>query len=458
MINVILCGGSGTRLWPISRGSLPKQFHSLYGETTLFQQTYLRNSAQSEHTLVVLNSELYYVALDQLKEVGAKEFTLLVEEEGRDTAAAIALAAFHIAQSWGDELMMVTPSDHVIKQERNYYAAVDKAISFATNNHLVVFGITPTHPETGYGYIERKAEFEVERFVEKPNKDKAEEFLKNNNFFWNSGMFMFSSSLYLSELKKNAVDVYDTSKNVYDICKENLRFITKQMQKIPKISIDYAVIEKSESLKMVYGDFGWSDLGSFDSLYSINEKDNMKNVLKSKTVLINSHRNYFESSSRMITALDVDDLVVVDSDDALLITRRGSTQGVKELVGELKKDNANLVRYDSKVFRPWGQYKVLEEDESYKIKKIVVNSGGKLSLQKHKHRSEHWIVVSGVANVTKADKEYIVKKNESIYISAGEVHRIENPYEKNLILIEVQVGDYLGEDDIVRLDDVYRRT
>jgi len=457
MINVILCGGSGTRLWPISRGSLPKQFHPLYGENTLFQQTYLRNSAQSEHTLIVLNSELYYVALDQLKEVGAKEYTLLVEEEGRDTAAAIALAAFHIEKNWCKGLMMVTPSDHVIKQEENYHIAVNKAIGFARNDKLVVFGITPTHPETGYGYIERKDEFEVERFVEKPDKDQAEEFLNNNNFFWNSGMFMLSSSLYLRELKKNALDVYDASRNVYAECKENLRFIAKKMQTIPKISIDYAVIEKSERLKMVYGDFGWSDLGSFDSLYAINEKDNMENVLKSKTLLINSHGNYFESNDRIITAIDIDDLVIVDSDDALLITKRGSTQVVKELVGELKKNNENLVRYHSKVFRPWGQYKVLEEDNSYKIKKIVVHPKGKLSLQKHKHRSEHWIVVSGVANVTKGTSTHLVKKNESIYISAEEVHRIENPYDEELILIEVQVGDYLGEDDIIRLDDIYKR-
>jgi len=458
MINVILCGGSGTRLWPVSRGSLPKQFHSLYGNNTLFQQTFLRNYKQSTHTLIVLNSELYYVALNQLSEINATDYTLLVEEEGRDTAAAIALAAFHVEANWGEELMMVTPSDHVIKQNVNFENAVGEATVFAKENNLVVFGITPTRPESGYGYIERKGINEVERFVEKPEISKAKEFIKSDKFFWNSGMFMLSNILYIDELKTNALEVYETSMNVYKNCKNSLRFTVEEMKKIPKISIDYAVIEKSKSLKMVYGDFGWSDLGSFDSLYTINDKDENENVIKAPILLKNSNRNYFESQNRFIAALDVDDLIVVDSDDALLITKRGSSQGVKDIVGELKNEHANLVRYHSKVFRPWGQYKVLEEEDSYKIKKIVVHSGGKLSLQKHKYRSEHWIVVSGIANVTKADKEYIVKKNESIYISADEIHRIENPYEKNLVLIEVQVGDYLGEDDIIRLDDVYKRT
>ncbi len=457
MINVILCGGSGTRLWPISRDSLPKQFHNIYGKYTLFQQTVLRNMDYSSKTIIILNQDLYFVAIDQLEEIGLSNYIILIEEEGRDTAAAIALTSFYVKEHYTDEVMLITPSDHVIKNEKNYQESVFQAIKFAEEKNIVIFGITPTSPETGYGYIEKENQNNVKRFVEKPNLDKAKEYLKYDSFFWNSGMFVFTSDTYLKELKLNENNIYETSKVVYEQSKKTLRFKKKDMQIIPKLSIDYAVIEKCHNLKMVYGDFDWSDLGSFDSLYNINKKDENNNFITSKGVIIDSYNNYFESSKRTLCAIGISNLIVVDTDDALLITKIGKSQRVKEVVNELKKQNSDLVKYHTEVYRPWGQYKVLEENSNYKIKKIIVSPGGKLSLQKHFHRSEHWVVVSGIATVTKEDKIHSIEKNKSIYISPQEIHRIENKESKDLVLIEVQVGSYLGEDDIVRIEDIYDR-
>lgn len=457
MINVILCGGSGTRLWPVSRDSLPKQFHNIYGKWTLFQQTVLRNVNYSSKIIIILNQDLYFVAVDQLEDIGVVDYVILIEEEGRDTAAAIALASFYVQEYFKDEVMLVTPSDHIIKNEVNYKKAISEAIEFTKTNSIIVFGITPTSPETGYGYIEKHKDNEVKRFVEKPDLKTAKQYLQNDSFFWNSGMFIFTSSVYLEELKKNEMNIYNCSFEVYKSSKNTLRFKKNEMKKIPKLSIDYAVIEKCNNLKMVYGDFDWSDLGSFDSLYNINEKDVNSNVINSKGVILDSYNNYFESSKRVLCAVGVNDLIVVDTDDALLITKIGQSQRVKEIVQELSKQNSNLIKHHTEMYRPWGHYKVLEESSEYKIKKIVVKPKGKLSLQKHFYRSEHWVVVNGVATVTKEDKVYLVKKNESIYISPQEIHRIENNENENLVLIEVQVGSYLGEDDIVRIEDVYNR-
>lgn len=458
MINVILCGGSGTRLWPISRDSLPKQFHVVYGEHTLFQQTVLRNINHSNEVVIILNQDLYFVAIDQLEEVNIKNYTIMIEEEGRDTAAAIALAALYVQENYPDEVMLITPSDHIIKNETNYLQAIINAETFAQQNTIVVFGITPTTPETGYGYIEKEGSNGVKRFIEKPNFEKAQEYVKSGSFFWNSGMFIFKSDTYLEELKHNAFEIYTTSINVYKKSKETLRFKKVDLQTIPKLSIDYAIIEKCSRLKMVYGDFDWSDLGSFDSLYAINEKDNNGNIINTEGVILDSKNNFFQSNGRMVCAVGVEDLIVIDSDDALLITKIGCSQRVKEIVNELKSQKSELVKFHTEVYRPWGHYKVLEEENNdYKIKKILVKPQGKISLQKHLYRSEHWIVVSGVALVTKENKQYRVTKNQSIYISPEEIHRIENDSYEDLVLIEVQVGDYLGEDDIIRLDDIYDR-
>jgi len=457
MINVILCGGSGTRLWPISRDSLPKQFHNIYGDHTLFQQTVLRNHDHSSKIIIILNQDLYFVAIDQLEEINVSNYVILVEEEGRDTAAAIALASFYVEEHFEHEVLLVTPSDHIIKNEENYKNSVLKAVEFANENNIVVFGITPTSPETGYGYIEKENDNDVKRFVEKPNLETAKKYLQQDSFFWNSGMFVFSSAVYLNDLKINEKLIYDMSFNVYTKSKATLRFKKEEMLKIPSLSVDYAVIEKCDKLKMVYGDFDWSDLGSFDSLYTINEKDDRNNYVNSEGVVLDSYNNYFESSKRTLCAVGVNDLIVVDTDDALLITKIGQSQRVKEIVSELKKQNSDLVKYHTEMYRPWGHYTVLEESKDYKIKKILVKPKGKLSLQKHLYRSEHWVVVDGRATVTKEDMIHMVEKNESIYISPEEIHRIENCEKDDLILIEVQVGSYLGEDDIIRLEDVYNR-
>lgn len=458
MINVILCGGSGTRLWPISRDSLPKQFHAVYGKHTLFQQTVLRNIKHSSKVIIILNQDLYFVAIDQLEEINVSDYVIMIEEEGRDTAAAIALAALYVKENYPEEVMLITPSDHIIKNETNYFQAISNAKHFAEQDNIVVFGITPTSPEIGYGYIEKEEDNGVKRFVEKPNLEKAKQYLQNGSFFWNSGMFIFKSDIYLNELNLNAQDIYINSADVYEKSKKNLRFKQADLKLIPKLSIDYAVIEKCTRLKMVYGDFDWSDLGSFDSLYTINDKDENGNIINTEGVILDSKNNYFQSNGRTLCAIGVEDLIVIDSDDALLITKIGSSQRVKEVVSELKLQKSELVKFHTEVYRPWGHYKVLEEENNdYKIKKILVKPRAKISLQKHLYRSEHWIVVSGVALLTKEDKKYTVEKNQSIYISPEEIHRIENDTDDDLVLIEVQVGDYLGEDDIIRFDDIYDR-
>lgn len=455
MINVILCGGSGTRLWPISRDSLPKQFHKILDKHTLFQKTVLRNVNLASKLIIVLNQELYFVAIDQLNEIGVDDYEVIIEEEGRDTAGAIALASLYVEEHFQNENILVTPSDHIIEDEESYSHAVSKALEFSKND-MVVFGITPSCVETGYGYIERINDNDVKRFIEKPDNATAEVFLKEDTFYWNSGMFLFKSSLYLEELKINANDVFTSSKKIYSESSPTLRFKKEQMRMIPKISIDYAVMEKSNNLKMVYGDFGWSDLGSFDSIYKLSKKDENNNCINSKGILLNSKNNFFDSK-RTVCAIDIDDLIIIDTEDALLVSKVGSTQKVKQVVEKLKEQNNSIIKYHTEVYRPWGHYKILEESENYKIKKIVVNPNGKLSLQKHQHRSEHWVIVSGKAIVTKENNKYTINKNESIFISPNEIHRIENNENATLEIIEVQVGDYLGEDDIIRIDDIYDR-
>ena len=455
MTNIILCGGSGTRLWPISRTLMPKQFVKLFNNESLFQLTVKRNENICDQQFIVSNAEQYFLALDQLEELNFKNSKFLLEPVGRNTAPAIALACLALDK---DEIVLVSSSDHLIKNEKAYASVLEQAKKLAEADNLVTFGITPEYAETGYGYIEAQGE-DVKAFHEKPDATTAQTYVDAGNFYWNSGIFCFKAGIFLEELKKYSLEIYETSKIAYKNAKDDdiLRIRHEDMQAIPEDSIDYAVMEKSSKVKVVAANIDWSDLGSFDALAEEFEKDENGNTINENLIAINSKDNFLYSSDKMITLVDIDDLIVVDTPDALLVSKKGSSQKIKNIVKELKGRESNLHHIHLTAQRPWGSYTILEESEKYKIKRIVVKPGKRLSLQKHFHRSEHWIVVSGTALVTIEEKEIIIRPNESTYIPIGEIHRLENPGKVDVVLIEVQVGNYLGEDDIVRLQDDFQR-
>ena len=454
MVNIILCGGSGTRLWPISRTLMPKQFVKLFNDKSLFQLTVERNQKVCDSQLVVSNVEQYFLALDQLEEIQQKNNHYLLEPIGRNTAPAITLACMSLAK---DDIVLVTPSDHLIKDEVEYQKVIKKAKEFAENGKLVTFGITPTLPEIGFGYIEAN-EFDVLAFHEKPNLETAKKYLKQGNYFWNSGMFCFKVETFLDEIQKYSPDIFQQSKIAFENSKKDndvLRVLHNDMENIPDDSIDYAVMEKSQNVKVIPADINWSDVGSFDSLYSELEKDKNGNTKNPNHIAINS-RNNLVLTEKYIATVDIEDLIIVETDDALLISKKGSSQKVKEVVAQIKK-KTKLHNIHLTAHRPWGTYTILEDNQGYKIKKILVKPNKKLSLQKHYHRNEHWIVVSGTATVIVEDKKYLVRPNESTYIKMGETHRLENNGKIPVVLIEVQVGEYTEEDDIIRIKDDFNR-
>jgi len=440
MTNIILCGGNGTRLWPLSRALMPKQFVKLFDDKSLFQLTVERNSKVCNAQYIVSNAEQYFLALDQLNELGKSNNQYLLEPIGRNTAPAIALACFSLDY---DEIVLVTPSDHLIKNEKAYAEVLEKAKEFAGQGKLSTFGITPTFAETGFGYIEAD-NYDVKAFHEKPDIVTATKYLQAGNYYWNSGMFCFKAGVFLEELKKYSPEIYNASLLAYDnaVKDEMIRIKYEDMIQIPDESIDYAVMEKSNSVKVVPSDIDWSDVGSFDALAE---------------ELPNDENNNFIISDKVVELIEIKDSIIVDTGDALLVAKKGSSQKVKEIVQRLKKEGSELPNVHLTGHRPWGSYTILEEDEGYKIKRIVVQEGKRLSLQKHYHRNEHWIVLSGSAIVTVNERVFIVNPNESTYIKAGDVHRLENQGKLPLVIIEVQVGEYTGEDDIVRLEDDYQR-
>ncbi len=485
MTNIILCGGSGTRLWPISRTLMPKQFVKLFDDKSLFQLTVERNSKVCDRQFIVSNTEQYFLALDQLEELNNANNRYLLEPVGRNTAPAIALACMTLDK---DEVVLVTPSDHLIKDEAEYKKVLLQAKELANDNFLVTFGITPTFAETGFGYIEAD-ELDVKAFHEKPDLKTAQKYLDAGNYYWNSGMFCFKAGIFLEELQKYSHEVYDACENALDsrVKHENdemnthdhseqsthhseqpirhseldsesnmIRIKHDDMIKIPEDSIDYAVMEKSNIVKVVPSDINWSDVGSFDALYDELPKDENNNTLNENHISIDSKNNLIYGNEKKIATVDIEDIIIVDTGDALLISKKGSSQKVKQVVAEIKKitqlHNIHLTGY-----RPWGSYTVLEDSNGYKIKRIEVMPGKRLSLQRHKHRNEHWIVVSGEATVTINNNTFILKQNESTYIKAGDIHRLLNNSNEALVIIEVQVGSYTGEDDIERLEDDYKR-
>lgn len=456
MKTLILCGGSGTRLWPLSRTLYPKQFYPLFEGHSLFQQTILRNTEFSSEFVIVVNQEQYFMAEDQYKDLKlSQKATFILEPEGRNTAPAIALGAFKLN---ADDVMLVVPSDHLIERKSEYKKVIESAATYALNGSLVTFGIKPTHAETGFGYIEADGE-KVHSFKEKPNQKTAEAYLKSGKHFWNSGMFAFKAESYLNALKTHHPEIYSRAKTAWDSCSSSNphRVPLELMLAIPSDSIDYAVMEKSKDIKVVPSDIGWSDLGSFDSLYEALPKDEIGNTVDQNHMSLGSQNNLVVSSKKIIATIDVENLLIVDTPDALLVAQKGSSQKVKNIVESLKDANSELTKVHTTAHRPWGSYTILEESKLFKVKRIVVKPGARLSLQKHAHRSEHWIVVEGKAVVTVGEKTFSLERNQSTYIPLGEIHRLENKETSDLVMIEAQVGSYLGEDDIVRLVDDYKR-
>ena len=459
----ILAGGNGTRLWPVSRKLMPKQFVRIFEETSLFQLTLQRNRTLSHEVSIVSNEEQYFIASDQAKEIQVPIKNFFLEPVGRNTAAAIALASFSFDE---EDTMLVLPSDHLIKNQKAYEDAIANAKELAQENFLVTFGITPTFANTGFGYIEAQG-YDVKAFHEKPDAKTAQHYLEANaaspntqysQFFWNSGMFCFKAGVFLNELQKYAPKIYETSKVAYENAKktELIRIKLEDMLSIPQESIDYAVMEKSDKVKVIPCDIGWSDVGSFDALHVKLEKNENNNTSNPNLIDIDA-KNNLVLANKKVALVDVNDLIIVSTNDALLISKQGSSQKVKQVVEQLNAQNSELPNSHLTVHRPWGTYTILEDTPKYKIKRIAVKPKKRLSLQKHFHRNEHWIVVSGTAIVQVGEEEMTLRANESTYIHAGVLHRLENQGNIDLVLIEAQVGEYLGEDDIVRVEDDFKR-
>ncbi len=454
MTNILLCGGSGTRLWPLSRILMPKQFLKLFNDKSLFELALQRNSKICSNALIVCNEEQYFLALDQISNTNKAQFVL--EPMVKNTAAAITLACLSLPK---EEIVLITPSDHLIKNEKAYQEAITKALEFANDDHLVTFGIKPDSPHIGYGYIKSKNIYNVEAFVEKPDLKKAKEFLEDGNYLWNSGMFMFKVGFFLEQMQIYAKEIYnfclEAHKNTFK--QDNfIKIKSIDMEKIPELSIDYALMEKSNKVKVIPSDIAWSDVGSFESLAKeFNNGSNYSNV-NAKFLDSNDIFCYSSDKKKFIATIDLDDVFIIDTQDALLIGKKSSSQKVKQIY-EAIQENENLSKNHLCMHRPWGSFTILEDEKGYKIKRIEVKPGKRLSLQKHFHRNEHWIVLSGTASVEIDGVENLVRPNESIYIKMGQKHRLSNYGKIPVVIIEAQVGEYTGEDDIVRLEDDYKR-
>ncbi len=466
---VILSGGSGSRLWPLSRAALPKQFLPLVSEHTLFQETLLRlkDFPGMAAPLVVCNNEHRFLVAEQLHSIHSPPLLQILEPLGRNTAPAAAVAAFSAQAKDGQAILLVLPADHLIQNIPGFHAAIRAALELAQQDRLVTFGITPNEPATGFGYIERGDalgtgghSFSVAHFVEKPTLEKAEEFLASGKFFWNSGMFVFKAAVYLSELQRCRPDIYQAAQQAWQHSTHDLDFCRLDEQAFaacPADSIDYAVMEHTQAAAMVTVDIGWSDIGSWSSLSEVSTKDARGNALRGDVYARETINCYVRAESRMVAAIGVRDLVIVETADAVLVMHKDFAQDVKHTVEYLKQAERTEHLIHRRVYRPWGYYEGIDVGERFQAKRIMVKVGAKLSLQLHHHRAEHWVVVSGKAKVTRGEEILLLHEDQSTYIPIGMKHRLENIGDSPLYLIEVQSGSYLGEDDIVRFDDDYKR-
>ncbi|WP_304529196.1 mannose-1-phosphate guanylyltransferase/mannose-6-phosphate isomerase [Dyella sp. AtDHG13] len=469
LIPLILSGGSGTRLWPVSRRNLPKQFLSLTGQGTLFQQTIARTRLLPDigSPIVVASEDHRFLAAEQLLESGVENATIVLEPMGRNTAPAIALGALKAIERDAEALLLVLPADHLIGDAESFIQAVKLALPAAEAGWLATFGIRPDRPETGFGYI-RRAEsigdgaFRVAQFVEKPALATAESYVADGGYDWNSGMFLFKASRYLEELGQHAPEMLDAVRKAHASAKVDLDFVridAELFSKVPDNSIDYAVMEKTQRAAVIPVKCDWSDIGSWSALWLAGVRDAQGNLREGDTITVDTTNSLLRSHDRhLLATVGVDDLIVVTTPDATLVAHRDAAQDVKRVVDELKAAGRTEHSLHRVVRRPWGSYDSLESAERFQVKRIIVKPGAALSLQKHHHRAEHWIVVSGTAEVTCDDRTFLLGENQSTYIPLGSVHRLRNPGKVPLEIIEVQSGSYLGEDDIVRLEDVYGRS
>jgi len=459
---VIMSGGSGTRLWPLSRAAHPKQFLALNGEETMLQATVRRlDNLNIQSSITICNEEHRFFVAEQLREVD-RLGSILLEPVGKNTAPAIALAAF---ASQDDPLLLVLAADHVIQDEAAFTKAVNAAIPLAESGKIVTFGIVPNEPHTGYGYIKRGAElgagYAVDKFFEKPTAESAGDYVVSGNYYWNSGMFLFKAGRYLEELKKFRPDIYQACEASMATTEPDLDFLridTEKFAACPSESVDYAVMENTADAVVVPMDAGWSDIGSWLSLWDISKKDDNGNVTHGDVMLHNSNNSYVRSDSKLVSAIGVDDLVIVSTKDALMVAHKDAVHDAKIIARKLKENARSEWELHREVYRPWGKYDSIDAGDRYQVKRITVKPGAKLSVQMHHHRAEHWVVISGTARVTNGDKTFLLSENESTYIPIGAVHALENPGKVELELIEIQSGSYLGEDDIVRFEDVYGRS
>ncbi len=458
ILPIIMAGGSGTRLWPLSRGNFPKQFLALSGKATMLQDTITRlNGIAHEPVMLICNEEHRFIAAEQVRQLGVKHSGIFLEPVGRNTAPAIALAAFKAVESGEDPLLLVLAADHVINDVNAFQQSVIKAADLALSGKLVTFGIVGDKPETGYGYIKRGDVYQdgyvVDRFVEKPDLATAEAYIATGDYYWNSGMFLFKASRYLTELKTYRPDIYAACELAMQVHNNDVDFIRVDktaFEACPDESIDYAVMEQTKDAVVLPLDAGWSDVGGFAALWEVSTKDADGNAFNGDVKAVDTKNTLVFAGNKLVTTVGVEDLVIVNTKDAVLVAHKDQSQHVKKIVGQLKSERRSEVTFHREVYRPWGKYDSIDNGDRFQVKRITVKPGAKLSVQMHHHRAEHWIVVSGTAKVTNGDKEILLTENQSTYIPVGVIHALENPGKVDLELIEVQSGSYLGEDDIVR--------
>ena len=465
IVPVILSGGSGTRLWPLSRKLYPKQFLALINETSLFQDTITRLPEGVSDPIIICNEEHRFIVAEQLRQIKSKSKGIILEPIGKNTAPAIAIAAMSILNEKEDSILLVLSADHLIKDMQKFQDSLQIANRIADEGKMVTLGIQPHKPEIGYGYIEvdnskKNKYYNIISFREKPNLVDAKKYLDSGSHYWNSGIFIFKASSYLEELEKYEPEIFNICKQSFKKATKDLDFIrldNEEFQKCENKSIDYAVMEKTKNGMVVPFNGTWSDIGSWDALWDSKTKDINNNVSEGDVITTKVKNSYIHSTNRLVTVNDVSDLVIIDTQDALLVSSKKNSQEIKNIVQKLNDDDRNESKSHRKVYRPWGYFDSIDLGKNFQVKRILVNPGAKLSLQKHKKRAEHWVIVKGIALITCGDKVFKLKENESTYIPKGETHRLENHEKIPLEIIEIQTGNYLGEDDIIRLDDDYKR-